>query len=163
MMPTSPGGAGCKQVPSTGRHEAVPTHRRPCCKAQSAKWSGGRPPGCQPRCRQMRAPGAPAAPLEFSKPHLRPPTRTTATTNPSPHREPFKKPRGWLMWGLLGIALSPLVVYCSAMLSEAVGASDAGGRGTVDAGACLLPASDSVPRGGTLRRSADPPACLGSA
>ncbi len=38
------------------------------------------------------------------------------------------------MWGLLGIALSPLVVYCSALLSETVGASDASGRGTVDAG-----------------------------
>ncbi|KAL4420180.1 hypothetical protein ABPG77_008316 [Micractinium sp. CCAP 211/92] len=53
-------------------------------------------------------------------------------------REPFKKPRGWLMWGLLGIALSPLVVYCSALLSETVGASDASGRGTVDAVSSII-------------------------
>lgn len=25
-------------------------------------------------------------------------------------REPFSKPRGWLTWGLLGMALSPLVI-----------------------------------------------------
>ncbi len=35
------------------------------------------------------------------------------------------------MWGLLGVALSPAVVYVSAVLSEGLGASDASGRGTV--------------------------------
>lgn len=49
----------------------------------------------------------------------------------TPRRQPFKKPRGWLTWGLLGMALSPAVVYVSAVLSEGLGASDAAGRGTV--------------------------------
>ena len=58
-----------------------------------------------------------------------------------PRSQPFKKPRGWLMWGLLGMALSPAVVYASAVLSEGLGASDAAGRGTVVSGrgvACAL-------------------------
>ena len=49
------------------------------------------------------------------------------------------------MWGLLGVALSPLVVYASAALSEGVGyyggggvGGGAGGRGTVDAVSSLI-------------------------
>lgn len=51
---------------------------------------------------------------------------------------PFKRPRGWLMWGLLGIALSPLVVYAAATLSDGLGVSDAGGRGTVDSVSSII-------------------------
>ncbi|KAL4858773.1 Translation initiation factor IF-2 [Chlorella vulgaris] len=51
---------------------------------------------------------------------------------------PFKRPRGWLMWGLLGIVLSPLVVYAAATLSDGLGVSDAGGRGTVDSVSSII-------------------------
>lgn len=51
---------------------------------------------------------------------------------------PFKKPRGWLMWGLLGVLLSPLVVYASATLSDGLGVSDTAGRGTVDAVSSII-------------------------
>jgi membrane protease YdiL (CAAX protease family) len=42
------------------------------------------------------------------------------------------------MWGLLGIALSPLVVYAAATLSDGLGVSDAGGRGTVDSVSSII-------------------------
>ena len=36
-------------------------------------------------------------------------------------REPFAKPRGWLVWGLLGVVLSPFVVGSTAALFSAAG------------------------------------------
>ena len=46
---------------------------------------------------------------------------------------PFRKPDGWLAWGVMGVLLAPAVVWLAATLAEGVGASDASGRGTVDA------------------------------
>lgn len=53
-------------------------------------------------------------------------------------KNPFNKPRGWLVWGLLGVILSPLVVYLSAVAVDSLGQSDAGGRGTVDAVSSII-------------------------
>lgn len=57
-------------------------------------------------------------------------------------RQPFRKPDGWLAWGLTGMLLSPLVVYLAATAMEALGGYGAGGigdgRGTVDAVSSIL-------------------------
>ena len=74
--------------------------------------------------------GVPAAAPPSGSP---PPARAAR-----PCSEPFKKPRGWLMWGLLGAALSPAVVYLSALAVDGLGASDAAGRGTVDAVSSII-------------------------
>ena len=57
-----------------------------------------------------------------------PPTRAAPRCS-----KPFAKPGGWLAWGLLGVLLSPAVVFLSALLAEGAGYSEAGGKGTVDA------------------------------
>ena len=52
---------------------------------------------------------------------------------------PLRKPDGWAVWGVLGIALSPLVVFLAASLFEAVGIKDdPSARGTADAVSQLL-------------------------
>lgn len=52
---------------------------------------------------------------------------------------PFRKPDGWAAWGLLGILLSPAVVYSAAALCELIGLKDdPTARGTADAVSSLL-------------------------
>ncbi|GBF93044.1 CAAX amino terminal protease [Raphidocelis subcapitata] len=53
---------------------------------------------------------------------------------------PFAPGRGWLAWGLAGVAAAPLVVGAAAVALSAVGYEDAvaGGRGTVDGVAAML-------------------------
>ena len=52
---------------------------------------------------------------------------------------PFRKPDGWAAWGLLGVVLSPFVVYSAAVLSELIGIQDdPTARGTADAVSSLL-------------------------
>lgn len=52
---------------------------------------------------------------------------------------PFRKPDGWAAWGLLGVVLSPAVVFAAAALVEAVGiVDDPSARGTADAVSQLL-------------------------
>lgn len=53
-------------------------------------------------------------------------------------RSPFRKPDGWAAWGLLGILLSPAVVYAASLLIEKIGAEDLSARGTADAVSQLL-------------------------
>lgn len=53
-------------------------------------------------------------------------------------RAPFRKPDGWAAWGLLGVLLSPAVVYVAAALVEAAGTDDPSARGTADAVSQLL-------------------------
>eukprot|EP00983_Pelagomonas_calceolata_P084016 1156277-Pelagomonas_calceolata.AAC.2 len=53
--------------------------------------------------------------------------------------EPFRKPYGWATWGLLGLALAPVLVGVLATLLSTVGYEDAvGGRGTVDGVAGMI-------------------------
>ena len=93
--------------------------------------------GAAARCccrggRQRPAPCLLPAPLPADhSSHARP-------SPPAPRSQPFRKPRGWLMWGLLGAALSPAVVYVAAVVSEGLGGGDAGGRGTVDAVSSII-------------------------
>lgn len=53
---------------------------------------------------------------------------------------PFRRPDGWLAWGLAGTVAAPVVVGAAAALLSAVGyeAVAAGGRGTVDGVAGML-------------------------
>jgi membrane protease YdiL (CAAX protease family) len=51
---------------------------------------------------------------------------------------PFRKPDGWLAWGLLGVLCSPLVVYAASVGVDALGADNTGGRGTADAVSQIL-------------------------
>lgn len=52
---------------------------------------------------------------------------------------PFAAPRGWAAWGLLGIALSPVVVGSVAALLSATGYEEGvGGQGTVDGVATMI-------------------------
>lgn len=54
-------------------------------------------------------------------------------------QSPFRKPDGWLAWGLLGAIVSPAVVYAASWLVEFVGAeADNAARGTADAVSQLL-------------------------
>ena len=54
-------------------------------------------------------------------------------------RNPFRKPDGWLAWGLFGVVLSPAVVLLAATLIEAIGIKDdPTARGTADIVAQLL-------------------------
>ena len=54
-------------------------------------------------------------------------------------RTPFRKPDGWAAWGLLGVILSPAVVFLAASLIEAIGIKDdPTARGTADAVSQLL-------------------------
>lgn len=54
-------------------------------------------------------------------------------------RAPFRKPDGWATWALLGVVLSPGVVYSAAMLCESLGLKDdPTARGTADAVSQLL-------------------------
>jgi uncharacterized protein len=54
-------------------------------------------------------------------------------------KAPFRKPDGWAAWGLLGVVLSPAVVFAAASLFEAVGIKDdPTARGTADAVSQLL-------------------------
>ena len=46
---------------------------------------------------------------------------------------PFRKPDGWLFWGILGVLLSPFVVYLTSLAWESLGAEDLRARGTADA------------------------------
>ncbi|KAK9842327.1 hypothetical protein WJX81_006744 [Elliptochloris bilobata] len=53
-------------------------------------------------------------------------------------RDPFEKPRGWLVWGLLGVVLSPFVVGSTAAIFSAAGYDSIGGRGTADGVAAII-------------------------
>ncbi len=54
--------------------------------------------------------------------------------------QPFQKGKGWLAWGLIGVAAAPLVVGATALALSAVGFEEAtsGGRGTVDGVAGMI-------------------------
>lgn len=54
-------------------------------------------------------------------------------------KAPFRKPDGWAAWGLLGVILSPAVVFAAAASLEAIGIKDdPTARGTADAVSQLL-------------------------
>ncbi|KAH7622223.1 putative membrane peptidase YdiL [Nannochloris sp. 'desiccata'] len=54
-------------------------------------------------------------------------------------KSPFRKPDGWAAWGLLGVILSPAVVFAAAASLEAIGIKDdPNARGTADAVSQLL-------------------------
>ncbi|KAK9804444.1 hypothetical protein WJX73_001898 [Symbiochloris irregularis] len=52
--------------------------------------------------------------------------------------KPLNAPTGWLFWGLLGIAASPVVVGATAAVCEALSPQGLGGRGTADDVARIL-------------------------
>lgn len=54
--------------------------------------------------------------------------------------KPFETGKGWLAWGLIGVAAAPVVVGTTALLLTAIGyeAAVAGGRGTVDGVAGMI-------------------------
>eukprot|EP00884_Botryococcus_braunii_P019052 jgi/Botrbrau1/5830/Bobra.0366s0012.2 len=53
-------------------------------------------------------------------------------------REPLTPSRGWLVWGLLGVLLSPLDVGAAAFTAQAFGFDDVGGRGTAEGVATII-------------------------
>lgn len=53
-------------------------------------------------------------------------------------RGAFRKPDGWAAWGLLGVLLSPAVVYLASVASEALGTENPAARGTADAVSQIL-------------------------
>jgi uncharacterized protein len=48
-------------------------------------------------------------------------------------QDPFTKPDGWAAWGLLGVLLSPVVVYIASIAVETFGVENNAARGTADA------------------------------
>lgn len=53
--------------------------------------------------------------------------------------KPFRKPDGWAAWGLLGVVLSPAVVYAAASICQFIGIQDdPNARGTADAVSQML-------------------------
>ncbi|CAG9467217.1 unnamed protein product [Pedinophyceae sp. YPF-701] len=67
-------------------------------------------------------------------------------------RGPFRKPDGWLFWGMLGTAVSPAVLTLSATLSQVTGyqAAQGGGRGTADEVANILATPNGLELGSLL-------------
>lgn len=53
-------------------------------------------------------------------------------------KEPFRKPNGWALWGIVGITVSPALVYLASVISAAIGLEDPAAPGTADAVSTML-------------------------